>query len=85
MAPLSCLSAAPVVQTYLIIVIQSHTFQSHNFMSLSVFGLEHGSIGTWGEQVMVEGKNEAPSTPQEFVEVQEGKGFQVKARLGRAL
>lgn len=32
-------------QSYLIIVIQPHPFQSHDLMSLPVFGLEHCSVG----------------------------------------
>lgn len=32
-------------KSYLIIVIQPHPFQSHDLMSLPVFGLEHCSVG----------------------------------------
>jgi hypothetical protein len=35
----------PLPQSYLIIVIQPHSLQSHNFMGLPVLGLEHCSIG----------------------------------------
>lgn len=36
---------AQMPQSYLIIVIQSHPFQSHNLVSLPVFSLEYCSIG----------------------------------------
>lgn len=42
-APSPSLALAP--KSYLVIVIQPHPFQSHNLMSLPVFGLEHCSVG----------------------------------------
>ena len=38
-------SPALAPQSYLVIVVQPHPFQSHDLMSLPIFGLEHCSIG----------------------------------------